>query len=59
MGPNTMVQQFVERLNELNRYLLFFPEECPTPLTQDEINEILDQAKPPNQHVSMVYHQDE
>ena len=48
MGPNITVQQFVERLNELNRYLLFFPEKCPTPLTQDEIIEILDQAKSPN-----------
>ena len=53
MGPNTTVQQFVERLNELNRYLLFFPEECPTPLTQVEIIEILDQAKPPNWHEAM------
>ena len=42
MGPNTTVQQFVERLNKLNCYLLFFPEEFPTPLTQDEIIEILD-----------------
>jgi hypothetical protein len=54
MGPNITVQQFVERLNELNRYLLFFSEECPTPLTQDEIIEILDQAKPPNWHEAMV-----
>ena len=54
MGPNTTVQQFVERLNELNRYLLFFPEECHTALTQDEIIEILDQAKPPNWHEAMV-----
>ena len=28
----------------------FFPEEYPTPLTQDEIIEILDQAKPPHWH---------
>jgi hypothetical protein len=54
MGPNTTVQKFVERLNELNRYLLFFPEECPRPLTQDEIIEILDQAKPPNWHEAMI-----
>jgi hypothetical protein len=54
MGPNTTVQQFVERLNELHQYLLFFPEECPTPLTQHEIIEILDQAKPPNWHKVMV-----
>jgi hypothetical protein len=39
MGPNTTVQQFVERLNELNRYLLLFPKEFPRPLTQDEIIE--------------------
>jgi hypothetical protein len=45
MGLNTSVQQFVERLNELNRYLLYFPEENPKQLDQDEIIEILDQAK--------------
>jgi hypothetical protein len=36
MGPNMSVQQFVERLNELNRNLLYFTEECPTPLVRDE-----------------------
>jgi hypothetical protein len=40
MGLNTSVQQFVERLNDLNRYLLYFPEENPKQLDQDEINEI-------------------
>jgi hypothetical protein len=46
MGVNTSVQQFVERLNDLNRYLLYFPEEHPKQLDQDEkIIEILDQAK--------------
>jgi hypothetical protein len=30
MGLNTSVQQFVERLNYLNRYLLYFPEENPS-----------------------------
>jgi hypothetical protein len=54
MRPNTTVQQFVERGNELDRYLLFFPEECPTPLTQDEIIEILDRAKPPSWHEAVV-----
>ena len=54
MVPNTTVQQFIEKLIELNCYLLFFPEECPIPLTQDEIIEILDQAKPPNWHESMI-----
>jgi hypothetical protein len=44
MGLNTTVQLFVEKLNKLNRYLLFFPEECPRPLTQYEIIEILEQA---------------
>jgi hypothetical protein len=29
MGLNTSVQQFVERLNDLNRYLFYFPEENP------------------------------
>jgi hypothetical protein len=45
MGLNTSVQQFVERLNNLNFYLLYFPEENPKQLDQDEIIEILDQAK--------------
>ena len=53
MGPNTLVQQFVVGLNKLNHYLLF-PEEYPTLLTQDEIIEILDQAKPPNWHEAMI-----
>jgi hypothetical protein len=45
MGLNTSIQQFVERLNDLIRYLLYFPEENPKQLDQDEIIEILDQAK--------------
>jgi hypothetical protein len=52
--PNVTAQQFVERLNELNRYLPFFLEEVPTALTQDKIIEILDQAKPPNWHEAMI-----
>jgi hypothetical protein len=56
MGLNTSVQQFVERLNDLNRYLLYFPEENPKPLDPDEIIEILDQAKArnPEWHEAMV-----
>jgi hypothetical protein len=46
VGLNTSVQKFVERLNDPNRYLLYFPEENPKQLDQDEkIIEILDQAK--------------
>jgi hypothetical protein len=45
MGLSTSVQQFVERLNGLNQNLLYFPEENPKQLDQDEIIEILDQAK--------------
>jgi hypothetical protein len=30
MGLKTSVQQFVERLNDINRYLLYFPEETPS-----------------------------
>jgi hypothetical protein len=50
MGLNTSMQQFVEdqMLNDLNRYLLYFPEEKPKQLDQDEIIEILDQAKTRN-----------
>jgi hypothetical protein len=56
MGLNTSVQQFVETLNELIRYLLYFPEENPKQLDQDEIIEILDQAKAwdPEWHEAMV-----
>jgi hypothetical protein len=60
MGLNTsvkqIVRQFVERLNELNRYLLYFSEENPKQLNQDEIIEILDQAKAwyPEWHEIMV-----
>jgi hypothetical protein len=56
MGLNTSVQQFVERLNDINRYLLYFPEENPKQLDQDEIIEILDQAKArdPEWHEAMV-----
>jgi hypothetical protein len=56
MGLNTSVQQFVERLNDLNRYLLYFPEENPKQLDQDEIIEIFYQAKAvdPEWHEEMV-----
>jgi hypothetical protein len=54
MGLNTSVQQFVERLNDLNHYLLYFPEENPKKLDQDEIIDILDQAKASEWHESMV-----
>jgi hypothetical protein len=45
MGLNISVQQFVERLNDLNRYLFHFLEENSKQLDQGEIIEILDQAK--------------
>jgi hypothetical protein len=47
MGLNTSIHQCVERqkLNDLNWYLLYFPESKPKQLDQDEIIEILDQAK--------------
>jgi hypothetical protein len=58
IGLNTSVQQFVESLllNDLNRYLLYFPEENPKQLDQDEIIYILDQAKAeyPEWHEAMV-----
>jgi hypothetical protein len=55
-GLNTPIQKFVEkqRLNDLNRYLFYFPEENPKQLDQDEIIEILDQAKAPEWHEAMV-----
>jgi hypothetical protein len=56
MGLNKSVQPFVERLNDINRYLLYFPEENPKQLDQDEIIEILDQAKAidPEWHEGMI-----
>jgi hypothetical protein len=54
MGLNTSVQQFVERLNDLNLNLSYFPEENPKQLDQDEIIEILDQAMAPEWHEAMV-----
>jgi hypothetical protein len=54
MNLNTSVQAFVERLNDLNRYVLYFPEENPKQLDQDEIIEILDQANAPEWHEVMV-----
>jgi hypothetical protein len=52
MGINTLVEKFVvwQRLNDLNCYLLYFPEETPKHLDQDEIIEILDQTKAPEWH---------
>jgi hypothetical protein len=43
-------------MNDLNRCLLYFPEENPKQLDQDEIIEILDQVKPwaPEWHEAMV-----
>jgi hypothetical protein len=54
MAFNTSIQQFVERLNDLNHYLLYFSEENPKQLDQDGIIEILDQAKAPEWHGAMV-----
>jgi hypothetical protein len=56
MGLNTSVQQFVESLNDPNRYLLYFPEEKTKQLDQNEIIEILDQSKAvdPEWHEAMV-----
>jgi hypothetical protein len=43
-------------LNDLNRYLLYFPEENPKQLDQDDIIEILDQTKAmdPEWHEKMM-----
>jgi hypothetical protein len=54
MGLNTSVQRFVEWLNDLNCYLLHYHEENPKQLDQDEIIEILDQAKTSEWHEAMV-----
>jgi hypothetical protein len=54
MGLNTSVQQFFERLNDLNLYLSYIPGENPKQLDQDEIIKISDQAKTPEWHEAMV-----
>jgi hypothetical protein len=54
MGPSVSVQQVVERLNEMNRYLLYIPKEFPMQLDQDEIIGILDQSKSPEWHEAMI-----
>jgi hypothetical protein len=41
-------------LNELNHYLLYFSKENPKQLDQDEIIEILDQAKASEWHEALV-----
>jgi hypothetical protein len=46
-GLNTSVQHFVERLNDLNRYLLYFPEENPKQLDQAK-------TRDPEWHEAMV-----
>jgi FMN phosphatase YigB (HAD superfamily) len=38
----------------MDRYLLYFPEEFPMQLDQDEIIEILDQSKSPEWHAAMI-----
>jgi hypothetical protein len=54
MSLNTSVQQVVVRLIDLNHYLLYFTEENPKQLDQDEIIEILDQAKASEWHEEML-----
>jgi hypothetical protein len=54
VGFNKSVQQFVERLNNLICYLMYFPEQNPKQLDQDEIIEILGQSKAPEWHESIV-----
>jgi hypothetical protein len=46
--------KFVERLNYLNNYRLHFLDAFPKYLNQDEISEILDQAKAPEWHEAMI-----
>jgi hypothetical protein len=50
----TLVQEIVIRFNDLDYYLLYFPEENPKQLDQDEIIEILDQDKASEWHEAMV-----
>jgi hypothetical protein len=45
---------FVERLKDLNCYLLFFSEDFPKQLDQEEIVEALNQEKALERHEAMV-----
>jgi hypothetical protein len=45
LSLNTSSKQFVERLNDLNYYHLYFPEENSKQFDQGEIWEILNQTK--------------
>jgi hypothetical protein len=54
MQLSVSVQQFVEHLNEMNCYLLYFPREFLTQLDQDGIIEIPDQSKSPEWHAAMT-----
>jgi hypothetical protein len=51
-----MCAAICRELNDLNHYLLYFPDKNPKQLDQDEIIEILDQAKAcnPEWHEVMV-----
>jgi hypothetical protein len=53
MGLNTSLQQFGERLNDLVNCFIFL-NKTPKQSHQDEIIEILDQAKAPEWHEAMV-----
>jgi hypothetical protein len=46
--------EFVEVLNDLKHYLIYFPEENLKQLDQAEIIEILDQTKAPEWHEAMA-----
>jgi hypothetical protein len=54
MGLNTSVQKFVESLNDLKHYLLYFSNENSKQLEKDGIIEILDQTKALEWHEAMV-----
>jgi hypothetical protein len=51
---NSVTDDCLPGLNDFNRYLLSIPEENFKQLDQDEIIEILDQAKAPECHEAMV-----
>jgi hypothetical protein len=53
MGLNISIPQFIESLNDLNCYLLYFPEENHKQLDQVEIIEIIDKDNAPEWHESM------
>ena len=58
MGESDSIKSFASRLRSMNNYLSYFPTtgdgSAPTPLSEDELIDILDRAKPIAWHMAML-----